>query len=458
MITQPKPVRKERLTPCNEADTLASGPVLYWMSRDQRVGDNWALLHAQQEALARRVPLAVVFCLVPDFLGATLRQFGFMLHGLAETEKSLRERSIGFVLLKGDPAREIPAFVRRMRAGLVVTDFDPLRIKTGWRKDVAAALRVPMVEVDAHNIVPARHVSPKAEYGAYTLRPKFNRLLPEFLTPIPPIKRHPHPWPHPSPPVDWETVRRALRVDRSVGEVTWLTPGSSAGLAMMRGFIATKLAAYSGASRDPAHNGLSNLSPYLHFGQLSAQRVAMEVKADAAPSAAKDAFLEELMVRRELADNFCLYNPHYDSTAGFPAWAARTLSEHARDKRPYLYSRERLEGADTHDDLWNAAQLEMVQTGKMHSYLRMYWAKKILEWTAGPEEALQTVIELNDRYELDGRDPSGYAGAAWSIGGTHDRAWGTRPVFGMIRYMTYNGCKSKFDIPAYIQRVKTSQK
>jgi deoxyribodipyrimidine photo-lyase len=225
----------------------------------------------------------------------------------------------------------------------------------------------------------------------------------------------------------------------------------------MRGFIRERLAAYAGASRDPARNGLSNLSPYLHFGQISAQRVAMEVKASAAPPAAKDAFLEELMVRRELADNFCLYNPRYDSTEGFPAWAARTLFDHAQDKRPYLYSRERLEGADTHDDLWNAAQMEMVMTGKMHSYMRMYWAKKILEWTESPQEALHTVIELNDRYELDGRDPSGYAGAAWSIGGTHDRAWGTRPVFGMIRYMTYNGCRSKFDVPAYIQHVKAAQ-
>jgi deoxyribodipyrimidine photo-lyase len=163
---------------------------------------------------------------------------------------------------------------------------------------------------------------------------------------------------------------------------------------------------------------------------------------------------DQLIVRRELADNFCLYNPHYDTPQCFPEWAGRTLSDHARDARPYVYARERLEGGETHDDLWNAAQQEMAQSGKMHSYLRMYWAKKILEWTPSPAEALETVIALNDRYELDGRDPNGYAGAAWSVGGVHDRAWGERPVFGKIRYMSYNGCKSKFDVRAYTRRVR----
>jgi deoxyribodipyrimidine photo-lyase len=222
----------------------------------------------------------------------------------------------------------------------------------------------------------------------------------------------------------------------------------------MRHFIGKKLNDYPAASRDPARDGLSNLSPYLHFGQIAAQRVALEVKASGATPDAQDGFLEELIVRRELADNFCLHNAHYDAPAGFPAWATRTLSEHTHDPRPYLYGRDRLEAADTHDDLWNAAQSQMVTTGKMHGYLRMYWAKKILEWTTSPAEALETVIGLNDRYELDGRDPNGYAGAAWSIGGTHDRAWGERPVFGKIRYMNYNGCKSKFDVAAYIRRVR----
>jgi deoxyribodipyrimidine photo-lyase len=450
---QPQPIRAERIHPLNQRPPAAEGPVLYWMSRDQRAADNWALLHAQREALIRGAPLVTVFCLAPDFLGATLRQYAFMLRGLAETEVALRKQSISLVLLRGDPGREVPAFARRIGAALVVTDFDPLRIKTGWRTAAAAALRVAAVEVDAHNIIPARFASPKQEYGAYTLRPKHRKLLPDFLTPIPALLRHPQVWPQDPGPVDWTGVLEQIRVDRSVGEATGLVPGSAAGLRTLRQFINRRLDGYPDASRNPAVDGLSNLSPYLHFGQISAQRVALEVRAAGTAPVARDAFLEELIVRRELADNFCLYNPHYDTVEGFPAWARQTLSEHAHDVRPYLYSRDRLEAGDTHDDLWNAAQQAMVQGGKMHGYLRMYWAKKILEWTPSPEEALQTVIDLNDRYEIDGRDPNGYVGAAWSIGGVHDRAWGERPVFGKIRYMSYNGCKSKFNISAYVQRI-----
>jgi deoxyribodipyrimidine photo-lyase len=244
-----------------------------------------------------------------------------MLRGLAETERALRDRAIGFALLRGDPGREVPAFARRIGAGLVVADFDPLRIKTDWRTEVAAALRVPAVEVDAHNIVPAWYASPKQEYGAYTLRQKLRRLLPEFLTPIPALRRHPYVWPHDPGPADWVTVQQSLRVDRSVGEAPGLTPGPTAALRVLRRFLDHKLSGYPDASRNPAIDGLSNLSPYLHFGQVSAQRVALEANAAGADPAARAAFLEELIVRRELADNFCLYNPHYDMPQGFPACA-----------------------------------------------------------------------------------------------------------------------------------------
>jgi deoxyribodipyrimidine photo-lyase len=201
-------------------------------------------------------------------------------------------------------------------------------------------------------------------------------------------------------------------------------------------------------------SGQSNLSPYLHFGQISAQRVALEVSSSSVEESPQQQFLEELIVRRELSDNFCYYNRNYDSIDGFPSWARTSLDKHAKDRRPYIYSLERFEHAETHDELWNAAQMEMIRTGKMHGYLRMYWAKKILEWTRNAADALKIAIFLNDRYELDGRDPNGYAGCAWSIGGVHDRAWFERPVFGKIRYMSYNGCKSKFDVESYIAEVK----
>jgi deoxyribodipyrimidine photo-lyase len=164
-------------------------------------------------------------------------------------------------------------------------------------------------------------------------------------------------------------------------------------------------------------------------------------------------FLEELIVRRELADNFCLYNAEYDNPSGFPDWAKKTLNIHDKDIRPILYTLEEFEQAQTDDPLWNAAQMEMVKRGKMHGYMRMYWAKKILEWTESSTQAMEYAIYLNDRYELDGRDPNGYTGIAWSIGGVHDRAWGERPIFGKIRYMSFNGCKSKFDVKAYIRKI-----
>jgi deoxyribodipyrimidine photo-lyase len=213
-----------------------------------------------------------------------------------------------------------------------------------------------------------------------------------------------------------------------------------------------KLSDYADGRNDPAREGQSSLSPYLHFGQIAAQRVALDVEDAPAGQKAKEAFLEELIIRRELADNFCYYNPYYDAFAGFPQWARKTLDEHRDDFREYLYTLAQFEQAQTHDNLWNAAQREMVKTGKMHGYLRMYWAKKILEWTPSPEKALEVAIYLNDRYELDGRDPNGYTGIAWSLGGVHDRAWGERKVFGKIRYMSYNGCKSKFDVAAYIKK------
>jgi deoxyribodipyrimidine photo-lyase len=218
------------------------------------------------------------------------------------------------------------------------------------------------------------------------------------------------------------------------------------------GFITHGLAGYDALRNDPNADGQSGLAPWLHFGQLSAQRVALEASRAEGGTASGDAFLEELVVRRELADNFCWHNLNYDRVEGFPAWALKSIDEHRHDHREFVYPSEQFEAGQTHDPLWNAAQSQMVASGRMHGYLRMYWAKKILEWTASPESAMETAIHLNDRYQLDGRDPNGYAGIAWSIGGVHDRAWGERPVFGKIRYMNAKGCQRKFDAERYIQR------
>ena len=422
------------------------GPVIYWMSRDQRVEDNWALICAQKIAFKKQVPLIVVFCVVPEFLNATNKQFQFMFGGLREIEQKLDEKHIGFVMLSGDPGEKIPHFLHEIDAGCLVTDFDPLKIKRAWKKEMVENIDCFCCEVDAHNIVPCWIASQKQEYGAYTLRPKIKKLLPEFLDEFERVKMHPFSFKIKL--VDWNSLIKSSSASYP------LKPGSQAAHKVLNEFIVDKLGHYAQDRNDPTKDATSHLSAYLHFGQIAAQRVVLESNKIKGLACSKDAFLEELIVRKELADNFCYYNDQYDSVQGFPAWAQKTLWEHAKDTREYVYSLHQLEHSLTHDDLWNAAQMQMVKTGWMQGYLRMYWAKKILEWSQTPEVALRHAIYLNDAYELDGRDPNGYVGIAWAIGGVHDRVWFERQIFGKIRFMSYNGCKSKFDIQQYCEMVK----
>ncbi len=426
------------------------GAAFYWMSREQRVADNWPLLFAQELAIKKRSPLAVLFCIAPQFLGATSTQYKFMLKGLEEVEAGLKQLNIPFFLLSGDPAKEIPSFLQSHEAGVLVSDFSPLKLKMSWQRSVAQEIDIPYYEVDGHNIVPCWQASAKQEWAAYSIRPKIHRLLKEYLVDFPALKTHPFPWPE-AVENDWQARERAIRCDHMPG-LTWAKPGEKAAMRHLEEFIDQRLVRYQADRNNPVLNGQSGLSIYLHFGQISAQRVALMALSSTIDSSP---FLEELVVRRELADNFCYYNPKYDSVQGFPSWAQETLKKHENDPREYLYSIKELEGAKTHDELWNAAQMEMLCRGKMHGYMRMYWAKKILEWTSTPAEALKAAIYLNDRYELDGRDPNGYTGIAWSIGGVHDRAWKERPIFGKVRYMSYNGAKTKFSIKSYMEKVES---
>jgi deoxyribodipyrimidine photo-lyase len=464
-------VNKKRVRSLSTGDEGA-GPVVYWCSRDQRVEDNWALIYACDKAAANGVPVVVVFSLVTKFLGAGARQFGFMLRGLKEMDAALAARGIPFVLLKGDPGETVASFANAVDANTVVCDSSPLRLGIEWRNAVAAQAKAPTHEVDAHNVVPVWEASPKLEVGARTLRGKLAKLYPEFLVPFPElpdvsglmktfrnsdtapakalearIREHKH---------DWDvTIADAVARGASVPEVAWAVPGEAAAKVVLEHFLTRRLRLYE-SRNDPAKpQSLSGLSPYLHFGQISGARCAMEAKKHAKSAAkAVETFFEELVVRRELADNFCWYSPKYDSLEGQKYdWAKDTLRLHASDKRDKVYGLEQFESAKTHDSLWNAAQKELVFGGKMHGFMRMYWAKKILEWTESPERALEFAIFLNDKYSLDGRDPSGYVGCAWSIVGVHDQGWKERPVFGKIRYMAYSGCEKKFKIPDYIARV-----
>lgn len=429
----------------------SKGPILYWMSRDQRAQDNWALIFAKRLADAQQAPLIVAFSLVSDFQFATERHFNFMLKGLMQVEKDLATLNIPFVLLFGEPQDLLPQYIEVNNVSVLVSDFDPLKIKRIWKKHLAPKLTIPFYEVDAHNIVPALFVSQKTEFSAYTIRSKIHKLLPEFSDRIPGLLPHTYAKKKLFRKNDWEYALNKLPVDRTVKEVAEILPGEKAAHEQLQRFLALTLPHYNEKRNDPCEDGQSGLSPYLHFGQISAQRVAMEVQVRFSPTPDTEAFLEELIVRRELADNFCYYNTKYDSFEGFHPWAQASLREHEKDEREYVYSLKELESASTHDPLWNAAQMEMMYHGKMHGYMRMYWAKKILEWSKSPSVALKNAIYLNDRYSLDGRDPNGYTGCAWSIGGVHDRAWTERPVFGKIRYMNYNGCSRKFNIAKYIE-------
>ena len=437
----------------------ATGAVIYWMSRDQRAEDNWALLYAQKLAIQRSACLHVVFCLVPKFGDATIRQFDFLLKGLKEVAATLAAKKVPFHLKLGKAADEIPTLLDQLEAKAVVCDMSPLRVPKQWAQDVAKACEakeVPVVQVDAHNVVPVWAASEKQETAARTIRKKIMLPLSTYLTEFPEVVSHPHApskdWPQP----DWEAAEKSLEVDRTVKPVTGIVPGAAAARAALLDFT-TRLGKYANDRNNPNVQALSGLSPWLHFGQISAQRCALQVREVAEGKGSDEqkgceAFIEESVVRRELSDNFCFYNEKYDSLDGAAGWAQQTLQDHAKDKREYLYSFEELEKGKTHDDLWNASQLQMVQEGKMHGFLRMYWAKKILEWSPSPKEALQRSIQLNDRYELDGRDPNGYVGCMWSICGVHDMGWKERPVFGKIRFMNYAGCKRKFDVPAFVAK------
>ena len=434
------------------------GPVVYWMHRELRARDNWSLLHALELAEERGQPLCVAVCLARGFGLARPEHFAFLVHGLRETAQELEALGIPLALLRGAPGREVPEFVRGLRAGLVVTDADPTRLKRGWLAQALPRLDVPVVEVDARNCVPARAASDKREYMARTLRPKIHRLLAEFLDEFPPLPP-PLSEQHRAGPVAWD--RAAAPLPRTDWDALFaefgpppaaFPPGEAAARARLDAFLRQGLPRYADARNTPLDPAASLLSPYLHFGQLSAQRVALDVLAvKHIPPEARDGFLEQLIVRRELAENFCLHTPDYDTPDAFPAWAQATLGKHQGDLRPHLASEAELEAADSPDPLWNAAQRQLLATGHMHGWLRMYWAKQILLWSPDAATALARCLRLNDSLSLDGRDVNGYAGVAWSIGGVHDRPWPERPVFGTVRSMTLSGARRKFDVAAFVQ-------
>jgi deoxyribodipyrimidine photo-lyase len=439
----------DRIRKLNGLKDRAGSAVVYIMSRDQRAGDNHALLAAQEHAIDLELPLRVVFFLYPSVPYRTLQHYQFMFDGLRDVEQRLRVRRIPFQVTLEEPLQHL----HRLEPAAVYTDFSPLRGPRLLRERIARGLACPVFEVDTHNIVPAWVTSDKEEFAARTIRPKIHRLLGDFLHEPPDLVGHPVAA-ETLPESNWDELVDLISVPELPDYAPGFTPGGRAAKRRLGKFLEERFTDYPGARNDPTRDALSGMSPYLHFGQISSLRVALEVHAWAANQpgheTAVESYLEELIVRKELSDNYCLYNPHYDSYDGIKPWARTTLDAHLDDPREHLYTLDQLEAAATADNAWNACQIEMMRTGKMHGYMRMYWGKKILEWSEHPAQAIEHAIYLNDTYNLDGCDPNGYTGILWSIGGLHDRAWAERPVFGKIRYMNFNGLKRKFNLQAYI--------
>jgi deoxyribodipyrimidine photo-lyase len=452
-------IHPSRIEPLNRRSVQDGRYVLYWMQASQRVACNHALEYAVGEANERNLPVVVGFGLTEKFPEANLRHYAFMLEGLEEVRKGLQRRGIRFVLMRRSP--ELAAAAMAEDAALVVADRGYLRIQRQWRNHVAKNAPCAVIQVESDAVVPVETASPKEEYTAGTLRPKMERILGSYLVPL---QERPASKDSLSLRLDADDERdgRALlarmKIDRTVPPVKTLRGGTERANALLGEFIAGKLRRYDELRSDPGLDFSSGLSPYLHFGQISPLAVALRIAAEKSiPAKARQAFLEELIVRRELSMNFVFYNERYDGYECLPDWARKTLAEHAKDRREYIYDPEQWEHAGTHDPYWNAAQREMMITGKMHNYMRMYWGKKLLEWSRTPAEAFRTAITLNNRYELDGRDPNGFAGVAWCFG-KHDRAWSERKVFGKIRYMNDAGLKRKFDMDAYLKKVSALER
>lgn len=448
-------VNQTRVQVINDQEIVPGDYVLYWMQQSQRAEHNPAMDLAIREANRLKRPVIVAFGLTDAYPEANLRHFRFMLEGLQDVEAALRRKGIRLVVRLGEPP-EVALKLGR-QAALIVCDVGYTRHQRHWRRNVAAEAKCRVLAVEGDAVVPALVASTKAEYAARTFRPRIQKHLDNYLKLPRAVKPR-----HASMDLeiggidlkDIDAILAPLKIDRKVPTVSVLFKGGcQEAKKRLRRFIRSHLTHYDAHSNQPQTDDISTMSPYLHFGQISPVYLALQVRqAHQGQSIDREAYLEELIVRRELAVNFVYYTSDYDRYSCLPEWALKTLADHAKDRRSVIYSREEFEAAQTHDPYWNAAMREMKYTGFMHNYMRMYWGKKILEWSSKPEEAFNTALSINNKYFLDGRDPNSYAGVAW-VFGKHDRAWAERPAYGKVRYMAASGLERKCDIRAYVHKV-----
>jgi deoxyribodipyrimidine photo-lyase len=445
-------IQSQRMKLLNRGDIKDGRYVLYWMQASQRAEYNHALEYAIRRANQLDRPLLVFFGITDEFPDANERHYRFMLEGLKQVKSTLAGMGMKMVIRHESP--EIGAIKLSRAASLVVVDRGYLSIQRQWRRQVAERIRCPLIQIESDVVIPVEDASPREEYAAATLRPKITKKLKNYLHPLKaiPVKRDSLGLRVESFDIsDIGLALGRLRIDRTVKREAAFRGGTDEAKKHLEVFLKKKIDRFAELRNDPTAEHLSNMSPYLHFGQISPLYIALRVLRTRSPG--REAYLEELIVRRELSMNFAFYNRNYNAYRGIPDWARKTLNEHKKDRREYTYTLGQLENGQTHDPYWNAAQNEMRVTGKMHGYMRMYWGKKIIEWSRTPEEAFKAALYLNNKYELDGRDPNGFTGVAWCFG-KHDRAWGERRIFGKIRYMNENGLRRKFDADAYAEKVK----
>ena len=447
-------VEKNRIEKINEAELKEGKFVAYWMQSSQRLEYNQALGYAVEKANQLNQPLLIFFLINPNYPEAEYGHFKFMLQGLKEIKAKTASEKINFYILKYSGIEDLKKISED--ASLIISEKVYLNHLQKWKLEAAELLSIPFYLVESNLICPVEEVSQKEEYAAYTIRKKINKIRAKYL------KKYEREKLENTEQIklkksefkiinDLDKFLQQFETEKGISYEKYFVGGYQQAKEKLDNFINNKLQAYDEKRNIPHLNFQSDLSPYLHFGQISAQEIAL--KALNSEYDAED-FLEELIVRRELAFNFVYYNQNYDRSLKdiLYDWAYETLMEHKEDEREYLYDYQELENAETHDKYWNAAQKEMMITGKMHNYMRMYWGKKILEWTSDPEDAFQWALKLNNKYSLDGRDANSYAGVGW-IFSKHDRAWKEREIFGKVRYMNAGGLERKFDMKKYLEKI-----
>ncbi|MFI4912456.1 MAG: deoxyribodipyrimidine photo-lyase [Sedimentisphaeraceae bacterium JB056] len=434
-----------RCTVVNPYDGSSEGRfVLYWMQASIRHYSNASLEYAAMVANELSLPLVVCFVLTASYPNSMYRHLHFLDQGLSDVSRGLKKRGIRFLVRLGSPPDEILKLTPS--AAFLVTDCGYIRTERKWRRKIYEKVKCPAVEIEDNVVVPVEVASDKEEYSARTIRPKITKHLDRFLKPIKHVVYNAElsgSGVHTVQTKFLDLVAKSLDVPKLEPTKSY-KGGETEARSILNDFIENKLSHYD-KRNDPNADVTSHLSPYIHFGMISPIEIALKVMGNKG----SEDFLEQLIIRRELGINFVYYNSGYDDyKKAIPSWARATLKDAASDKREYTYTLEQLEAAQTHDPAWNAAQRQMVDDGYMSGYMRMYWGKKVIEWTKKPKDAFDMLIYLNNKYELDGRDPNGYCGVAWCFG-KHDRPWTKRPIFGTVRYMNYAGLKRKFDIDKY---------